>query len=467
MTTASDYRTETEPAHGAPHPQAPAAASEAGTDPGLAAYVSAQAEADIARARAESEARAAEMRAKAEADAIRVAAEAEAEKQRIANERAAMKLEAERAAHAAKIARLEAEKAERDKVKAKAESEAADAERAAADKAAEQTRAEVLWKWSARSIYAVGLIIALPIQLLAFYEPDKPFMVAAPLLLEGMAVVLAIGAAWAVAHRRDVAPYRVGIGIAAVIAAAVNIWHGSVDPEIGVNAGLVGGIASLGGPAVLMAYEHGIAQKRDGIPSWRERRDAGKAAARKQAEAEQRAKEREAEAKRRQEEKAEAESRASADQERKDKDRRDHHEDVWEVAEALRSARGAAVVSDQIWADAWYRVTGSKTVGIRPEIEAASRAAQARMKAAVEGLLDVPGSLCAQGEGGFAGADAKAPVGELSEGDLDRARGAERLSISGLRAVGVTGNDRYITAVRDAVRAEREQRSALDAGEGW
>jgi hypothetical protein len=57
---------------------------------------------------------------------------------------------------------------------------------------------------------------------------------------------------------------------------------------------------------------------------------------------------------------------------------------VWEVAEALRSARGASVVTEQIWADAWYRVTGSKVVGVRPEMEADSKAAQARMKAIAE-----------------------------------------------------------------------------------
>ena len=57
---------------------------------------------------------------------------------------------------------------------------------------------------------------------------------------------------------------------------------------------------------------------------------------------------------------------------------------MWEVAEQLRSARGSATVTEQIWSEAWLLVTGSKHVGIRPEIEAASRAAHARMKEAAE-----------------------------------------------------------------------------------
>jgi hypothetical protein len=42
-------------------------------------------------------------------------------------------------------------------------------------------------------------------------------------------------------------------------------------------------------------------------------------------------------------------------------------------------------VTEQIWGESWHLVTGSKLVGIRPEIEAQSRSALARMKAAIEG----------------------------------------------------------------------------------
>ncbi|MEU7736859.1 hypothetical protein AB0B51_27785 [Streptomyces griseus] len=352
------------------------------TEPKLDLIAEAEAEAIRARAAAESEAR--RKAAEAEAEAVRIKAEAEAEKQRLANERAAMKLEADKATHAKRLAELDAQKAaaEAAALKARKVSEV-EAGRAAA-REAEQKRTEHIWKWGARAIYAVGLIIASPIQFLAFWDKERPFLVAAPALLEGLALVLAFGAAWAVAHRRDVLPYRVGIMVGALIAAGINLWHGLDDPEIGLNAGIIGAIASVGGPIVLMAYEHGIAQKADGVPSWREQRAADKAreaeeAVKSQAKAEKEAAEGKAAA-----DKAEQQARLEAEQQRKDADRRDQHKDVWDVAEAFRSARGAQVVTEQIWADAWYRVTGTKLIGIRPEIEAQSRLAAARMKDASE-----------------------------------------------------------------------------------
>jgi hypothetical protein len=224
-----------------------------------------------------------------------------------------------------------------------------------------------------------------------FWDPARKFLIAAPALLEGFALVLAFGAAWAVAHRRDVRPYRVGIMVGAAIAAGVNLYGGFTDPEIGYNAGLIGAIASLGGPIVLMAYEHGIAQKADGIPSARERRAAERAkaqadAAREKARAEKQAADEKAAA-----EKAAREKAAEEEQARKDADREAKHPDVWEVADAIRSARGSRFVTDQIWAECWLLVTGCKTVGIRAEIEAQSRAAQAHMRTVTE--APVLGSL--------------------------------------------------------------------------
>ncbi|AWZ07716.1 MULTISPECIES: hypothetical protein [unclassified Streptomyces] len=363
-------------------------APESGTDPGLAAYVTAQAQAKAAEVKALGEAKAAELKAAAEADAIRVQAEADAEKQRLANERAAMKLEADRAVHAEKLAKLEAARIAAEAAAVQAKKEADATAQADADRAVEERRSESTWKWAARGIYAVGLIIAAPLQFMAFWDESRPFMVAAPALLEGLALVLAFGAAWAVAHRRDVLPYRIGIGAGALIAAAVNLWHGVKDPTIGLDAGIIGALASLGGPAVLMCYEHGVAQRRDGIPSRRERRQAESEAKALEQEAESKAAAKKAEAEARAAERAVAEAKAADEQKRKDADRQQHHTEVWEVAEAMRSARGAAFVTDQIWGDAWFRVTGSKVVGITAEIEAGSRAAQAHMKAAIAGAYD-------------------------------------------------------------------------------
>lgn len=342
------------------------------------------AEADAIRTRADAEAKALRIKAEGEADAARTLAVEEAEKQRLANERARLKQEKEQATHE----RYLAEQAEKT---AKANAEREKAEKADADTAAEeaartkeQERSEQTWKWGARAIYAVGLVIAAPIQFLAFWDPDRKFMVAAPALLEGLALVLAFGANWAVAHRRDVLPYRIGIMTGAAIAAGINLWHGATDPAIGWNAGIIGAIASLGGPIVLMAYEHGKAQQADGIPSRRERRTEKRAkaqadAAREKVRRERADAERAAEAA-----KQVAEGRAREEQKRRDEDRRTGHEDVWNVADAMRSARGSEYVTEQIWGEAWYRVTGSKVVGITPEIEARSKAAQARMKVATD-----------------------------------------------------------------------------------
>lgn len=346
------------------------------------------AKAEAIRQEAAAEAEAKRIKADAEAAALVAKAEVEAEKLRIANTRAAMKLEADQAAHAKRLAELEDQRSAAELASERKRKDAdADAEREA-DRSKEQQRSETLWKWGARGIYAVGLIIAAPVQFLDFWDRQRPFLVAAPALIEGFALVLACGAAWAVAHRRDVMPYRIGIMLAAAIAATINLRGGMTNAAIGFNAGMIGAIASLGGPIVLMAYEHGIAQKADGILSWRERRAANKTKAAEDAARNRTRDERKATEKKAADEKQEQQARADAEQQRKDADRRQQHLEVWEVAEALRSARGAQVVTEQIWGDAWYRVTGSKVVGITAEIEAQSRLAAAQMKAATECLSD-------------------------------------------------------------------------------
>lgn len=374
------------------------------------------AEAEAIRTRAAAEADALRTKAEGEAKAAELLAAEQAEKDRIANERAAMRLEKEKAEHAAHLAKKQAEAAKARAEKEKAEQAAADESAAEAKRAAEQKRAERWWKWGARGIYLVGLIIAAPVQFLAFWDRERPFLVAAPALLEGLALVLAFGAAWAVAHRRDVAPYRVGIMIGAAVAATINLWHGITDPAIGLNAGLIGALASLGGPIVLMAYEHGIAQKADGIPSFRERRAAERArreaeAAREKARAEKQAAESRAAA-----EKAAAQARAEDEQRRRDDDRRASHDKVWQVADAMRSARGSQYVTEQIWAEAWYRVTGCKTVGITPEIEAQSRAAQARMRTVTDMPIEGPLSLVDSHRPARQKKDPEAPDGRRNNG---------------------------------------------------
>ncbi|MDX3027504.1 hypothetical protein [Streptomyces scabiei] len=376
----------------------------------------AHAEAEAIRTAATAKAEALRIKAEGEAKAAELLAREQAEKDRIANERAAMRLEKEKADHAAHLAKKAAETAKAEAEREKVEQAAADQEKADTERAAEQQRSELWWKWGARGIYATGLIIAAPVQFMHFWDPARKFLVAAPVLLEGLALVLAFGAAWAVAHRRDVAPYRIGIMISAAIAAVINLHGGMTNAEIGFNAGLIGAIASLGGPIVLMAYEHGIAQKVDGIPSWRERR----AAAREKAAAEE-AKAKALRDKRDAEHaaaaaKALAEARAQDEQQRRDTDRKDRHPDVWEVADALRSARGSQYVTEQIWGEAWHRVTGCKTVGVRLEIEQQTRAAEARMRTVTEAPVLGPQSLISSQKAARPKKDPNTPDGRRNNG---------------------------------------------------
>jgi hypothetical protein len=338
------------------------------------------AEAEAIRTRAAAEADALRTKAEAEAEAEKILAVEKAEKERIANERAAMRLEKDKADHRTHLAKKAAETAKANAEEEKGKKAAAEKEAAEAKRDAEQQRTERWWKWGARGIYAVGLVIAAPVQFMHFWDRARPFLIAAPALLEGLALVLAFGAAWAVAHRRDVAPYRIGIMLGAIIAAGINMYGGLSDERIGFNAGLIGAIASLGGPIVLMAYEHGIAQKADGIPSWRERRSAEKATEAEAAVVEKARLEKEAAEAAAAAEKKATQERAEEEQRRRDDDRREGHPEIWKTAEAMRSARGSQYVTEQIWAEAWYRKTGSKLVGVTAEIEAESRAAQARMQ---------------------------------------------------------------------------------------
>ena len=374
------------------------------------------AQAEAIRTKAAAEAEAIRVEAEGKADAEKIRATEEAEKQRLTNEKTAMRLEKERADHATYLARKAAEAAKARAEKEKTEQAGQEQAAEEAARAAEQARSERWWKWGARGIYAIGLIIAAPVQFMHFWDPHRKFLIAAPALLEGFALVLAFGAAWAVAHRRDVRPYRIGIMAGAAVAAGVNLYGGITDQAIGLNAGLIGAIASLGGPVVLMAYEHGIAQKVDGIPSARERRAASRAkaeadAAREKARAEKHAADARAAA-----EKAAREKAAEEEQQRRDADRKQHHPEVWAVAEALRSARGSQYVTEQIWAEAWHRVTGCKTVGITLEMEAASRAQQARAKAVIDMPIEGPLSLINSQKGARAKKDPEAPDGRRNNG---------------------------------------------------
>ncbi|MBV6700272.1 hypothetical protein KV557_24735 [Kitasatospora aureofaciens] len=359
----------------------------------LPVYITAHGQAEAQRIAAQAEADRQRLLAEAEAEGIRIKAAQESERQRILNERAAMKLEQDKAAHEARMAELKAQRAKADRETAEEAAAAQTVKERAAKEEAEKELAEQRWKLGALGIYIAGALVSLPLQLLAFWDPTKWFLLAAPVFLEGLALVLSWGAQYAVTHGKAVWPYRVGVMVAAGIAAGVNIWHGISDPAIGLNAGLIGAITSLGGPIVWTSYEHGRAKKLDGVPTRRERKAAERAAAeeakRKREEAEQRAAEDQAKAEAKEADelaktqaKQAADKAAAAEQERRDAERSKEHPEVWAVAVSLRIAAGLEHVSEKVWQDAWEVIHGTRTVGLTAEIRARLVASKMAMQAA-------------------------------------------------------------------------------------
>jgi hypothetical protein len=308
------------------------------------------AEAEAIRARTETETEAALAKATAEAEAIKIKAAEEAERQRIINERAAMKLEREKAEHAAKIAEANRrrEEAERQAAAVRAKAEAEAKTQAAVD--AERAQADAKWRSYALSFYIVCAIVALPVQLAAFWNPDAWWLLAAPLMLEGGAWVVLKGAAAAVASRRPHWHYRAIAWVLAFIAAGINLKHGLDAFDTATALGTA--FASLAGPGVWDLYENGQIRKRDGIPSRRERRAAEK-------ETQRAAEEKAAEQARA---KAEKEAREKAEAERVKKlaeARAKHYPKVWEHAIRLAAALGETTVTEAVWKRAHRDIEGA------------------------------------------------------------------------------------------------------------
>jgi hypothetical protein len=350
-----------------PQPE-PAVAAEPSID------LVAAAEAAAIRARSEAEVEQARILAEAEAEAIRIKAAEEARKLALANNRNERKEAEEQAASAARIAdhnrrREDAERARQDAAKAaekvKEAAEASDAEKA---------EAEDKWLKYARGFYIVCAIVALPVQVAAFYDPNALWLMAAPLMLEGGAWVVLKGAAAAVAAHRPHWHYRLIAWLLAFIAAAINLWHGlnAFDPATAIATAF----ASIAGPGVWDLHEHGRIRKRDGALTRRERKAQRKQeraeAARKAAEEKRLAAEREAAGKAAEE----AAAKLAADRE-------DKFPKVWEHALKLAADLGEATVTQQIWAQAKLDVEGAKP-GESAEVIRMRNAAQARVEAARE-----------------------------------------------------------------------------------
>jgi hypothetical protein len=330
------------------------------------------AEAEAIRTRAEAEADAARIKAEGEAEAEKIKAAEEARKQRIANDKAEARAREEQAARDARIAKLNRERQEQERGAREAEEKAAAQEQAEAEKAAEVAAAEEQWRQYALRFYAVCSIVALPVQIAAFYNPNALWLMAAPIMLEGGAWVVLKGARAAAAAHRPHWHYRLIAWVLAFIAAAINLWHGlhAFDPATAIGTAF----ASIAGPGVYDLHEHGQIRKRDGALTRKQRKAAEKApreeARKKAAEEARRAAEKEAA------EKAAADAAGELAAMREAE-----FEDVWKHARKLAAALGETTVTESVWKRAHRDIRGADP-GEDAETIRARNAAEARVEAA-------------------------------------------------------------------------------------
>ncbi|GHH87857.1 hypothetical protein [Streptomyces capitiformicae] len=340
----------------------------------------AQAEAIRAAAWAESEERrlAAEAKkeadlklAEAEAEAIRLKAEEEARKTRLANDKAEARAREEQAAREARIAKLNREREEQERAARETEEKAAAQEQAEAAKAAEIAAAEEQWRKYALRFYAVCSVVALPVQIAAFYNPNALWLMAAPIMLEGGAWVVLKGARAAASGHRPHWHYRLIAWVLAFIAAAINLWHGlhAFDPATAIGTAF----ASIAGPGVYDLHEHGQIRKRDGALTRKQRKAAEK-------EAKRLAVEKAAEEKQRTAEKEAADKAAAAKAAQLTELRTTHFPKVWEHAVKLAADLGETD-PNAVWERAKLDVEGAKP-GESADVLRMRNAAAARVDAA-------------------------------------------------------------------------------------
>lgn len=332
----------------------------------------AYADAEEQRARAEAEAEAVRIKAEGDAKAAEVKAVEEARKLKLANDKAQARAIEEQAARDARIAKLNRQRSEEERAAREAEESAAVQEQADALKAQEIDAAEEQWRKYALSFYAVCSVVALPVQIAAFYNPDAIWLMAAPIMLEGGAWVVLKGARAAAASNRPHWHYRLIAWVLAFIAAGINLWHGlhAFDPATAIGTAF----ASIAGPGVYDLHEHGKIRKRDGIPTRRERRAAKKAA-------ERAAKEKAAAKLFEAERQAHLENAARDAASKLDADRRQMFPKVHEHALKLAADLGETAITPAIWKQAKLDVDGAQP-GESDEILRMRNRAAAKVEAA-------------------------------------------------------------------------------------
>lgn len=288
----------------------------------------------------ETEAAARAEKTKAEAEALRAKTRRESARDELAQERARVRAERD-------VAR------ERDQ--ASAESEERREERRAQAAAKERARRSAeTWRRAARAIAIVCVVVSLPLQIMAFWDPHAWFLVAAPFVLEGVAWALLCGAQAAIDDDRPSWHYRLGALIQALIAAGINYAHGSA--VFGAATGVGGALCSLLGPVIWDLHEHGRIAKKLRGPSRAERR----AERRKQ----------------------------KADNKRAEKiqqAREEREPEVWKRALDLAAALGETLPTEKTYRRAWSEIHGTTDVGATADRITAARAAKRAVKEATYG----------------------------------------------------------------------------------
>lgn len=327
------------------------------------------------RIAAEADAEARRIKAEAEAKAAVIKAEEDARKQKIANDRAEARFEEEQAARQARIAKANKEREDAEREAAEAGRRAEADRKTEAEAAKEIATADDKWRSYALWFYRVCEVVATPVQLNAFYDPNALWLMATPLMLEGGAWVVQKGAASAVANGRPSWHYRLIAWLLAFIAAAINLWHGlnAFDPATAIGTAF----ASIAGPGVWDLHEHGRIRRRDGVLTRRERKAAEKAA---KVEAKRQAAE---EAQRAADKKA-ADEAAEERRQTLLEERQREFPKVWAEAVKIGAALGKAPDDPAVWPRAYRNIEGTEP-GESIESITARRAAEKRVEAALTG----------------------------------------------------------------------------------
>ncbi|MGV0098269.1 hypothetical protein [Streptomyces californicus] len=334
----------------------------------------AYADAEEQRARAEAETEALRIKAEGEAKAAEIKAAEEARKLKLANDKAAARALEEQAARDARIAESERKRAAAERGQQEDERAHWEQQQNAAAAEADVAKAAKTWRRYAIFFYAVCAVVALPVQIAAFWDRDAPWLVIAPLMLEGAALVVTKGAAAAVAAGRPHWHYRAVAWLFAFIAAGINLKHGldAFDPATAIGTAF----ASLAGPGVWDLHEHGRIRRRDGVPTRRERHAARKAekdlAAAKAA--------REAREEAREQARQEA---IEALEERLAEQRAEEFPNEWKYALKLAIAKGETTVTEPIWEQTWADLHAANP-GVTANIVSARNAAAKQMQRVLE-----------------------------------------------------------------------------------